>query len=259
MTFNFAGTAEILVAICHRVAEKGFVTATDGNVSVRLPNGNILATPTSMNKGFVTADDLVEVNVDGSQLSGRRKPSSEMDMHLFIYKNRADVNAVVHCHPPYATGFATARIPLNECLFPEVVVNLGAIPLAPYATPSTAEVSDSIAPFVKNADAILLANHGVVTYGKDLWDAYFKMEKVEHAAHSVFVARMLGGEKPLSTEQVQLLRNISVESYGKDFSGKIACDTGIAKPEVELNEEEYKFIVDEVKKRLSRKPEETKQ
>ncbi len=259
MSLHSSGVSEILVEICHRIAEKGFVTATDGNVSARLPNGNILATPTSMNKGFVTVDDLVEVNVDGFQRSGTRQPSSEMDMHLFIYRNRSDVNAVVHCHPPYATGFATARIPLDECLFPEVIVNLGAIPLAPYATPSTAEVSDSIAPFVKNADAILLANHGAVTYGKDLWDAYFKMEKVEHAAHIVFVARMLGGEKPLSAEQVRLLRNISVESYGKDFSGKIACDTGAAKPEVELSEEEYKLIVSEVNRRLNQKAEEMKQ
>jgi L-fuculose-phosphate aldolase len=258
MSLHSSEVAEILVEICHRIAEKGFVTATDGNVSARLPSGNILATPTSMNKGFVTKNDLVEVNLDGAQHSGTRQPSSEMDMHLFIYKNRSDVAAVVHCHPPYATGFATARLPLNECLFPEVIVNLGAIPLAPYATPSTEEVSNSIAPFVKNADAILLANHGVVTYGKDLWDAYFKMEKVEHAAHIVFVARMLGGEKPLSAEQVQLLRNISVESYGKDFSGKIACGTGIAKPEEELNDEEYKFILNEVKRRLNQKTEETK-
>ncbi|MDE3058457.1 MAG: class II aldolase/adducin family protein [Bacteroidota bacterium] len=255
----------ILVEICRRIADKGFVTATDGNVSTRLPSGIILATPTSINKGFVTAADLVEVNLDGVQLSGSRMPSSEMDMHLFIYRNRPDVNAVVHCHPPYATGFAAARVPLNECLFPEVIVNLGAIPLAPYATPSTPEVGDSIAPFVNNADAILLSNHGVVTYGKDLWDAYFKMEKVEHAAHIVFVARMLGGAKPLSAEQVEKLRSISVESYGKDFSGKIACklEHGAAGDNdagtFALSQEEYTLIVEEVKKRLSRHSEKVKQ
>lgn len=258
MPLSSSNVAEILVEVCHRVAEKGFVTATDGNVSARLPNGNILATPTSINKGFVTINDLIEVSINGVQISGSRQPSTEMDMHLFIYNNRSDVNAVVHCHPPFATGFATARIPLNECLFPEVIVNFGAIPLAPYATPSTQEVSDSIAPFVKNADAILLANHGVVTYGKDLWDAYFKMEKAEHAAHITFVARMLGGEKPLNSEQLQLLRNISVESYGKDFSNKIACDISSVKPEVELNDEEYKFIIEEVKKRLHQQNEEAK-
>ncbi len=145
-------------------------------------------------------------------------------MHLFIYSQRPDIHAVVHAHPTYATGFATARIPLNECLFPEVIVGLGAIPLAAYATPSTKEVSAALTPFVKTADAILLSNHGVVTYGKNVDDAYFKMEKVEHAAHITFVARMLGGEKVLNEQDIAKLRAISETSYGKDFSEKIACE-----------------------------------
>ncbi|MBI3765983.1 MAG: class II aldolase/adducin family protein [Ignavibacteriales bacterium] len=132
---------------------------------------------------------------------------------------------IVHGHPTYATGFATARQALNACLFPEVIVGLGSIPLAEYATPSTQEVAHSLAPYVGNADAILLANHGVVTYGKDLYDAYFKMEKVEHAAHITFVARMLDGEKVLSSGDVEKLRAISLEAYGKDFSAKPACET----------------------------------
>jgi L-fuculose-phosphate aldolase len=240
-----------LLEICRRVDAKGFVTATDGNISARLPNGNFLATPTSLNKGFVTAGDLVEITPEGARVAGRRNPSSEMDMHLFIYKNRPDVNAVVHCHPVYATGFAAARIPMNECLFPEVIVGLGAVPLAPYATPSTREVSEAIGPFVKSADAILLANHGVVTYGKDLWDAYFKMEKVEHAAHIQFVARMLGGEKTLTSDDIAKLRAISVASYGKDFSGKPACEVLPPEPDAEFTKEEFQKIVEEVKKRLS--------
>jgi len=215
-----------LVDICHRLYTRGFVTAMDGNVSVRLQNGNILATRSGINKGMVTDNDLVEVTIEGDKVSGSGKPSTELGMHLFIYTERADVRAVVHAHPTYATGFATARIPLDECLFPEVIVGLGAIPLAHYATPSTPEVAASLAPFVKTSDAILLANHGVVTYGSDLYDAYFKMEKVEHAAHIAFVARVLGGEKPLTAEEVEKLRNVSVQSYGKDFSGKIACETG---------------------------------
>jgi L-fuculose-phosphate aldolase len=231
-----------LIDICHRLYANRFVTATDGNVSVRLENGNILTTRTGINKGMVTPEDLVELNLDGnvftqheisntksqiqsSESSIIHRPSTEIGMHIYIYTQRPDVNAVVHAHPPYATGFATARQPLNECLFPEVIVGLGAIPLADYATPSTEEVSKSLEPYVLKADAILLANHGVVTYGKDLLDAYFKMEKVEHAAHITFIARMLGGERPLSPEDIEKLRAISQQSWGKDFSQKIACET----------------------------------
>lgn len=197
--------AHQLVAVCRNLYEKGFVTATDGNVSTRLPNGNILTTPTSVSKGRVREIDLVEVTPDGVPVKPGQVPSMELGMHLFVYRERPDVRAVVHAHPTYATGFATARIPLDQPLFPEVIFGLGAIPLAEFATPSTSEVSASIAPFVKTSSAILLMNHGVVTYGKDLDDAFFKMEKVEHAAHIIFVARMLGGEKPLTADQVQKL------------------------------------------------------
>src|SRR5207244_1148010 len=123
--------------------------------------------------------------------------------HLFIYSQRPDVMAVVHAHPTYATGFASARQALDRCVFPEVIVGLGAIPLAEYATPSTGGVAESLSPHILHSDAILLANHGVVTCGNDPWDAYFKMEKVEHAAHITFVARMLGGEKTLSAHEVE--------------------------------------------------------
>ena len=241
-----------LVDVCHRVYDKGFVSATDGNVSARLENGNILATPTAMNKGMVRADDLIVVDREGNLVSGMKRPSTELQMHLYIYRERLDVQAVVHAHPPYATGFATARLPLTECLFPEVIVGLGAIPLARYATPSTSEVVESIAPFVPNADAILLANHGVVTYGTDLLEAYYKMEKVEHAAHITFVARLLGGEKPLSDVDLEKLRKISEESYGKDFGEKAACipskDGRTGSPL--YTEEELRNIVREVIERL---------
>jgi L-fuculose-phosphate aldolase len=241
-----------LVNVCYRIYDKGFVTATDGNVSARLPDGTILATPTAINKGMVSAKDLVIVDRNGNVVSGSNRPSTELQMHLYIYGARSDVQAVVHAHPPHATGFATARIPLNECLFPEVIVGLGAVPLAQYATPSTSEVVESIAPFVPKADAILLSNHGVVTYGKDLLDAYFKMEKVEHAAHITFVARLLGGEKPLSEADLEKLRQISEASYGKDFEEKIACvpsgDEKDTPPS--YSEEELREIVREVLNRL---------
>jgi len=242
---------ETLVEICHRVEGKGFVVATDGNISARLPNGNIVVTPASLNKGQISVSDLMELTADGSIVSGEGKPSTETDMHVFIYKKRPDVHAVVHCHPVHATGFAVARVPLTECVFPEVIVGLGAVPLADYATPSTSEVTQSIAPFVETADAILLASHGVVTYGKDLWDAYFKMEKVEYAAHVLFVARALGGEKLLTPQQIEKLRTIGPVSYGKDLSDRIACEISPLEPEFELSDEDYKMILEEVKKRLS--------
>lgn len=213
-----------LVDVCHRLYARGMVTATDGNISVRLSNGNILTTRSGINKGMVTENDLVEVTLGGNQVSGSGKASTEIGMHLFIYQQRQDANAVVHAHPTYATGFATARIGLDECLFPEVIVGLGAIPLAEYATPSTPEVAASLAPFVKNSEAILLTNHGAVTFGPNLYDAYFKMEKVEHAAHITFVAKMLGGARSLTEEELAKLRSVSVQSYGKDFSNKIACE-----------------------------------
>jgi L-fuculose-phosphate aldolase len=231
-----------LIDVCHRLYVRGMVTATDGNVSVRLPEGSVLATRSGVNKGDVSEDDFVEVTLKGEQRGGRGRPSTELGMHLFIYRERPDVQAIVHAHPTYATGFATAGIPLTQCTFPEVVVGLGAIPLAEYATPSTPEVAASLAPYIKNSDAILLANHGAVTCGTSLYDAYYKMEKVEHAAHITFVARLLGGARSLSEEQVEKLRRVSLQSYGKDFSGKIACEIPES-PSAELTEQELRWYV----------------
>lgn len=205
--------AEELIAVAHRVDAKGLVAATDGNISARLPNGNILATPTSLNKGFLKADDLIEMTTDGMQLSGTRRPSTEMKMHLFIYQQRPDVNAVVHCHPLYATGFAAAGIPLKPNVFPEVVVTLGEIPLASYAAPSTDELAHSLMPYIKQFHAVLLANHGVVTYASNLWESCFLMEKVEQTAHMLFIAETLGGAKQLTAEQVAHLRVLARTVY----------------------------------------------
>jgi L-fuculose-phosphate aldolase len=215
-----------LVDVCHRLYEKEFVAATDGNVSLRLPNGHILTTRSGVNKGAVTLKDLVEVTVEGEKISGKSrqrtfKPSTEIGMHLFIYRRRPDVRAIVHAHPPYATGFATARIPMDRFVFPEVIVGLGEIPLAEYATPSTQEVPESLTPYVKTHDAILLANHGVVSMGGDVWDAYFKLEKVEHAAHTIFVARLLGGVNELSPLEIKKLQSVSLGSWGKKIPSTI--------------------------------------
>lgn len=204
-----------IIDVCHRLYAKGFVSATDGNVSARTSGGTILTTRTAINKGDVRPDDIVEVDLSGNLISGSGAPSTEIGMHLFIYRKRSGVLAVVHAHPPYATGFAAARQPLTGCVFPEVILGLGTVPLAEYATPSTGEVAEAIAPYIDANDAILLANHGVVTAGTSAWDAFYKMEKVEHAAHITLVARLLGGEVPLSRDDVEKLRAISATSYGK--------------------------------------------
>jgi L-fuculose-phosphate aldolase len=207
--------AEQLIAVARRIDAKGLVSATDGNISARLPGGTILATPASMNKGFVTAGDLVEVTMDGEQIGGTRMPSTELKMHLFIYRHRPDVHAVVHCHPVYATAFAVAGKSLPCKVFPEVVVGLGDVPLAPYATPSTDEVAESLRPFVASHNAVLLANHGAVTYGKDLWDACYTMEKVEQVAQILVAAESLGGARQLTDDQVVRLQHLKNTVYKK--------------------------------------------
>lgn len=206
---------ENLLKTCRRLADKDFVAATDGNVSARLADGRILVTPSARNKADVEIEELIIVGMDGKVLEGIGRPSTEFTMHSFIYGARPDVKAVVHAHPPFATAFAAAGIPLNDLIFPEVIVAFGKIPLAEYATPSTPEVVASIESFVKQHNAILLANHGVVTCGESLDDAYDRMEETEHTAKVAYLARQLGGAKELTREQVEQLASVSERSYGK--------------------------------------------
>ena len=194
-----------MIDVCGLLAAKGFVAATDGNVSARLPSGNIMITRSGVAKGLVTEGDLVEVRRDGTAASGRA--TSELKMHLFIYEKRRDAHAVVHAHPPYATAFAVAGIALEEPVLPEVILGLGGIPLARYATPSTDEVPASLAPLIDTHSAILLTNHGAVTFGADLHEAYFRMEKVEHAAKIIYRAKALGHVRTLSDHDVARLHS----------------------------------------------------
>lgn len=196
---------EELVRFGKLIHEQGFVSATDGNLSVRLGPGAILCTPSGMSKGFMSPEDMVIVDMQGRQLSGQRRRSSETLMHLTIYRVRPDVNAVVHAHPCTATGFAAAGIPLDQPVCSEVVITLGAVPLAEYATTGTPELSESLMPFLPDYDAILMANHGVVTYGADLMTAYQKMEAVEHFARIMLVTRQLGQQVNLSKENIAKL------------------------------------------------------
>lgn len=203
---------QTIVEIGQRMYQRGFVAANDGNITVRLDSERILTTPTGISKGFMVPESMVIVDLEGKALSAGN-PSTELPLHLFIYKERPDVAAVVHAHPPYATGFATAGLALDKCVLAEVIVTIGTIPLAEYGTPSTEELPKSLRPYINSCEAFLMANHGVVAVGRDLMDAYFKMERVEHYAHIVFIARALGGERVLSKEAVEKLYDLR-EKYG---------------------------------------------
>ncbi len=188
--------------------QTGLVAATDGNLSVRLEDGRILCTPTLMSKGLMEPDDLVIVDQHGQKLHGTRNVSSEIAMHLLIYRRRHDVGAVVHAHPPTATGFAAAGMALDRALCAELIVTLGSVPLANYETPGTPELADALAPLVVDHDAVLMANHGVVTCGVDLLNAYMNMETVEHFAKIALVSHLLGKQQTLSEQHVDKLREI---------------------------------------------------
>lgn len=185
--------------------ERGFISATEGNLSVRLDAQRILTTPTGVGKCWMQPGDLVIVDLHGRTIGGNNAPSSEMAMHLTFYLRRPDVNAICHAHPPTATGYAAAGIALDKALLSEIVLTLGAIPLAPYATPGTAEVPEALAPLIEHYDAILLANHGVVTCGPDLLTALYYMENAEHCARVSLVTEVLGRRRLLTRAEVEKL------------------------------------------------------
>ena len=200
---------ELICEIGRRIYTNGYVAANDGNISVKISDNELYTTPTGISKGFMTTDMIIKVDRDGNVLeSGGLKPSTELKMHLRVYRERPDVNAVVHAHPPTATGFAVARIPLDKLIMPEAVVYLGTVPVVPYGTPSTNEIPDALSPFLQKYDSFLLENHGALTVGADLTSAYFKMETMEHYAKVSLTAHQLGGAKELSAEQVQQLMDI---------------------------------------------------
>lgn len=214
---------EQIVRYGRMVHERGFVAAMDGNLSVRLKHDRILVTPTCVSKGAMRAGDMVVVDHDGHRISGQRQVTSEIGMHLLIYTRRPDVQAIVHAHPPTATGFAAAGIPLTEPLVCEVVMGLGCIPLARYGTPGTSELAQTLEPYVDNYDAILMSNHGVVTYGDTLEHAYMKMETVEHFAQIALVTHLLGRQQPLQEVEIEKL----ILARSKYFGAKIAASMPI--------------------------------
>lgn len=199
-----AGVA--IVRVCRRLYERGLVAGPDGNVSVRLRDGSILVTPSGMSKVDVTVDDLVRVSGNGEVLEGRRAPSSELRMHLRIYARRQDVLAVVHAHPPTATGFAVAGESFVAPVLPEVILQMGEVPIVRYATPGSAALADSFEPYLDSHDAFLMANHGATTVGPTIELAHQRMESLEHAARIILTARLLGNVNELSAADVEALR-----------------------------------------------------
>ena len=216
-----------IVEIGRLVYQKGWVAANDGNITIRLDGERILSTPTGVSKGTMHVDDLIIVDNEGNKLQGRLEKTSEVLMHLVIYKMRPDIHAIVHAHPPVSTGFATAGLSLNKAVLPEVVVGLGCVPLAEYGLPGSAELSDRMKPLIPKFDAILLANHGAVGYGADLQKAFFRIETVEHFARINLVAELLGGPKLLPRNEVRKL----IEARGRyGFASAATAEPGCPIP-----------------------------
>ena len=212
-----------IVEVGRRMYARGYTASNDGNISVRVGEDRLLMTPKSVCKGFMTPDMMCVTDLAGRKIQGDRDPSSEMLMHLEVYRQRPDVKAVVHAHPPTATGFAVAGIPLDRAVLAEVLTTLGSIPLAEYATPSTAELPDAVRKYIKAHDGMLLANHGALTVGGDLFSAYYKMETIEHFAKISLVARMLGGENLISRDEVMRLQELR-GTYGIKAPAPICLD-----------------------------------
>ncbi len=209
---------ELICEIGRRVYNKNFVAANDGNISIRTGDQELWTTPTGVSKGFMTPDMMVKMDLSGNVLEGTYKPSSEVKMHLRVYEENPEATAVVHAHPPVATSFAIAGISLDKPVSPEAIVLLGKVPVAPYATPGTEEVPDSIAPFCKDYNAVLLANHGALTWGRNITEAYFRMESLEHYALMVLYSdHIIQKSNELSKAQISELISIR---------GKMGIKTG---------------------------------
>ncbi len=196
-----------IVRIGSLMYDRRYVVSSDGNISVRFDDNHILATPTMTCKGRMTEDELAITDLRGKALSDRR-PSSELAMHLLIYEERPDVRAVCHAHPPHGTAFAVAGFAIDQPILSEVILTLGCVPLASYGTPSTEELTEAMRPLVKHHNALLMANHGAVAYGQDLWQAFDRLETLEHTARIAILSRILGGSQNLPPDAIEKLINV---------------------------------------------------
>lgn len=205
----FISEEEARIAICdigRRIYNKDFVAANDGNLSIRIGDDEIICTPTGVSKGFMTEDMLVKIRMDGSVIQGHLKPSSEIGMHLKVYTKNKQIHGVVHAHPPVATSFSVAGFELHPNLLPEAVIMLGTVHVSPYATPGTEEVPNAIEPFIETSKAVLMANHGALTWGKDIYEAYYRMESLEHYAKITMYAKYsIGHFNPLTNQEMSRL------------------------------------------------------
>lgn len=195
--------------ICHLLYDRGYVVSNDGNVSARTERGTILITPSGVGKGRMTPDMLVETDLDGHILSGDRHPSSESKMHWMVYRERSDVNAVIHAHPPMSTAFAVCRRPLKEKYLAELVVGLGEVPVTEFAMLSTDEVPNSVKPFVRDHFAVLLANHGALAWGPSLLSAFDRLETVEQTAKVYYYVGQMGGGVEMTEDQADTLKSMT--------------------------------------------------
>jgi L-fuculose-phosphate aldolase len=223
-----------MVRVGRLMWERGYVAATDGNLSARLGGDRLLVTASGLSKGFLSNDGLVVIRLDGELLPSYRgrglRPSSEISMHLEVYHQRPDVRAVVHAHPPLATAFSIAGVSLARCVIPEVIVTMGGIPTAEYATPGTTEVPASIRQAIHDHDALIMAHHGSLTVGRTLWEAYMRLEKVEHTAEITLAAQQLGRVNTLAPQDVEKLaekRRELLQREGRDIcEGCAVCVLG---------------------------------
>jgi len=190
-----------IIEVGKRIYNRGYVASNDGNISARIDSGRILITPTGVSKGFMKPEDLIIVDLSGKKITGKKKQSSESNMHLKIYKDRPDVMSVCHAHPPYSTAFAVAGIALNKMVLPEVIISIGTIPIVEYGTTGTDELYGMISKYIQDFDAFLLENHGALTVGSSVLNAYHKMETLEHAAMIQFIAKQLGKVNTLNKKQ----------------------------------------------------------
>jgi len=219
VTENIERLRREIIQIGIRMYDRGYIAANDGNISARINKNRVLITPTRICKGFMKAKDLIVIDLTGKLIMGSMKPSSESDFHVKIYRDRPDVNSVCHAHPPFATGFAVAGVPLDKMVLPEVIIRLGIVPIVEYGTPGHSDLYDQIHKKLRDYDAFLLANHGALTVGNSVMDAYDKMETLEHLANIQFVAHLLGKVNTLTPDQVQKLIPLR-EKFGarKDLS-----------------------------------------
>src|ERR1044071_1421985 len=228
---------KLIVEIGRLLYERSYVVSSDGNVSIRLDENRVLATPTMTCKGRMKEEDLAITDLDGNPLSDKRA-SSELAMHTLIYKMRPDVQAVCHAHPPHGTAFAVAGLAIDAPILSEVILTLGCVPLTGYGTPSTDELTDAMKPFVEHHNALLMANHGAVAYGGDVWQAFDRLETLEHTAKIAILARALGGARALPPDSIEKLIDIReragslderarCQSCGYLHDTRVVCSTGV--------------------------------